>query len=67
MRVRGWKVKDNLYLGQKLAGKKWGLGLMMTQGDFAYDLNNKGLGIIYKSEHSIYRVTMQKISLNIDF
>lgn len=67
MRVRGWKVKDNFYLGQTRVGKKWGLGVMMTQGNFAYGWNNKGVGMIYKGENSIYRVNMQEISLDIDF
>lgn len=67
MRVRGWKVRDNLYLGQTRVGKKWGLGVMMTQGNFAYGWNSKGVGMIYKGENSIYRVNMQEISLDIDF
>jgi hypothetical protein len=67
MRMRGWKLKDNLHLGQTRVGKKWGLGVMMTQGDFAYGLNNKGAGMIYKSENSIYRVNTQEISLGINF
>ena len=67
MRVRGWKVKDQFYVGQTRVGKKWGLGMMMTQGNFAYGLNNKGVGMIYSGENSVYRINMQGVSLDIDF
>jgi len=67
MRVRGWEVKDQFYVGQTRVGKEWGLGMMMTQGNFAYGLNNKGIGMTFSGENSIYRINMQEISLEIDF
>jgi hypothetical protein len=67
LRVRGWEVKDDFYVGQTRVGKKWGLGMMMTDGNFAYGLNNKGVGMIYSGENSIYRVNMQEVSMEIDF
>lgn len=67
MRIRGWKIKDQLYVGQARVGKQWGLGVMMTQGNFTYGWNNKGVGMIYKGENSVYRINMQEISLKIDF
>jgi len=67
MRIRGWKVKDQFYVGQTRVGKEWGLGMMMTQGNFAYGLNNKGIGMTFSGENSIYRINMQEISLEIDF
>jgi len=67
LRVRGWEVKDDFYVGQTRVGKKWGLGMMMTDGNFAYGLNNKGVGMTYSGENSIYRVNMQEVSIEIDF
>lgn len=67
MKVRGWEVKDNFYIGQTRVGKDWGLGMVMTRGNFAYGLNNKGVGMTYKSENSRYRLNMQEISMKIDF
>lgn len=67
MRVRGWKIKDKLYVGQTRVGNKWGVGMMMTQDSFAFGLNNKGVGMTYSGENSIYRINMQEVSLEIDF
>lgn len=67
MRVRGWEMQDNLYLGQTSIGKEWGVGLIKTQGNFAYGLNNKGVGMIYNADNAVYRVNLQEISLEIGF
>jgi len=67
MKVRGWEVKDNFYIGHTRVGKDWGVGMMMTSGNFAYGLNNKGVGMTYKSENSRYRVNMREVSMKIDF
>jgi len=67
MRVRGWEIKDNLYFGQTRVGSKWGVGMMMNDGNFAYGVNNKGVGMTYSGDNSIYRINMQEMSLEIGF
>ena len=67
MRVRGWEIKDDIYFGQTRVGSKWGVGMMMNDGNFAYGVNNKGVGMTYSGENSIYRINMQEVSLEIGF
>ncbi|EGG98298.1 hypothetical protein imdm_198 [gamma proteobacterium IMCC2047] len=67
MKVRGWTIKENIHVGHTRVGKEWGIGMMMTSGNFAYGLNNKGVGMTYKTENSRYRINMQEVSMKIDF
>jgi len=67
MRVRGWEIKEDIYFGQTRVGSKWGVGMMMNDGNFAYGVNNKGVGMTYSGENSIYRINMQEVSLEIGF
>lgn len=67
LRVRGWQVKDNFYVGHTRVGKEWGVGMMMTSGNFAYGLNDKGVGMTYKTENSRYRINMQEVSMKLEF
>lgn len=67
IRVRGWEVKDRLYIGQTRVGDDWGVGMMYTKGNFAYGLNDDGVGLVYKGENSAYRLNMEEISFEIDF
>jgi len=47
MRITGWEIKDTLYFGQTRVGNEWGVGVMMTQGNFVYGLNNTSIGMTY--------------------
>ena len=67
MRIRGWQVRDKFYIGQARVGEDWGLGMMLLRGNFAYGLNDDGVGMTYKGENSIYRINMEEISFEIDF
>ena len=67
MRVRGWEVRDRLYLGQARVGDDWGVGMMMVKGNFAYGFNDEGVGLTYSGENSIYRLTTEELSFEIDF
>ena len=67
LRMRGWELKDDLYFGQTRVGSNWGIGMMMTDGDFAYGLNNKGIGMTYSNEKTVYRINSQEVSMEIDF
>lgn len=67
MRVRGWEMTDNFYLGQTRIGNQWGVGMLKTQGNFAYGLNNKGVGMTYNAENAVYRINLQEVALEIDF
>lgn len=67
IRVRGWEVKDRLYIGQTRVGEDWGVGMMYTKGNFAYGLNNDSVGLVYNGENSVYRLNMEEISFEIDF
>ena len=39
--VRGWKVAEDFYVGQAKIAGKWGIGLLVDKGDYAYGLNNE--------------------------
>lgn len=47
IRVRGWEVRENFYIGQARVGDKWGLGMVFQQGKTVYGLNHRGLEVTY--------------------
>lgn len=67
IRVRGWEVKDRLYMGQTRVGDDWGVGMMYTSGNFAYGVNNDSVGMVYNGEDSVYRINLEEISMEINF
>lgn len=46
MKVRGWEVGEKRYFGQTKIAGQWGLGLVVSNGNTTYGVNNKGFSII---------------------
>jgi hypothetical protein len=46
LRIRGWKVRDNVYFGHTKVANKWGLGVLIVHRGFALGINNRGLQIL---------------------
>lgn len=46
LRVRGWKVRDNVYVGHTKVANKWGLGVLIEHRSVVYGINNRGVQIL---------------------
>ena len=47
-RVRGWKLSPEVYVGNTKINGKWGVGLLVDKGEFAYGLNNSQASILWR-------------------
>ncbi len=48
LRIRGWEIKDGVYLGQTKVSDQWGLGLVYESGDTFYGVNHRGIQVLKK-------------------
>jgi len=46
LRVRGWKVRENVYFGHTKVANKWGLGVLIEHRGVIFGINNRGLQIL---------------------
>lgn len=44
--VRGWMVSDDFYIGQTKIAGKWGVGLLVDRGNYAYGFNNEQVSFV---------------------
>lgn len=47
-RVRGWKLSPEVYFGNTKVNGKWGLGLLVDKGGYAYGLNNSQASFMWR-------------------
>jgi len=47
-RVRGWRVKKGMYLGQTKVSDTWGLGLVYEIDNTFYGVNHRGIQVLKK-------------------
>ena len=43
LELKGWKVGQTMYLGQTKVGGKWGPGLVLDRGTYAYAINHRSI------------------------
>lgn len=48
LKVRGWKLSPEIYFGNAKVNGKWGLGLLVDKGDYAYGLNNTQASVTWR-------------------
>jgi len=46
LRIRGWKVRENVYVGHTKVANRWGLGVLVKHRGVVYGINNRGLQIL---------------------
>jgi hypothetical protein len=44
--VRGWQLADDFYIGQTKIAGKWGVGLLVDRGNYAYGFNNEQVSFL---------------------
>ena len=44
--VRGWKLSEDFYIGQTKIAGKWGVGLLVDKGNYAYGFNNEQVSFV---------------------
>ena len=44
--VRGWKLAEDFYVGQTKIAGKWGVGLLVDKGNYAYGFNNEQVSFV---------------------
>lgn len=44
--VRGWKLAEDFYIGQTKIAGKWGVGLLVDKGNYAYGFNNEQVSFV---------------------
>ena len=45
LKIRGWRVAENLYFGQAKVADRWGIGLLLKKDKVVYGVNHRGLQI----------------------
>jgi hypothetical protein len=45
LRVRGWRVAQDLYFGQAKVADRWGIGLLLKKDKVVYGVNHRGVQI----------------------
>jgi hypothetical protein len=46
LRIRGWEVKDDFYIGHTKVGDRWGLGILIERDDYVYGINHRGIQVL---------------------
>jgi hypothetical protein len=46
LRIRGWKVRENVYFGHTKVANRWGLGVLFKHRGIVYGVNNRGFQIL---------------------
>ncbi|MGE0371333.1 MAG: hypothetical protein AB7Q01_05520 [Gammaproteobacteria bacterium] len=47
-KVRGWKLSPEIYFGNTKVNGRWGLGLLVDKGNYAYGLNNTQASFLWR-------------------
>ena len=45
MKVRGFQVRDGVYMGQAKIAGKYGLGIVVDRKSYSWGINNRGIAI----------------------
>jgi hypothetical protein len=48
MKVRGWKLSPEIYVGNTKVNGEWGVGLLVDKGNYVYGLNNRQASFLWR-------------------